>query len=92
MVMCCVLHSCWSSCFLIQFIEVPFHSMQELTPDANIVSTRYTKSAIKSCAALSYVEAQARMDDRFLVFLISANTLIINHKYNLIVLSSSLYF
>jgi hypothetical protein len=29
------------------------------------VSTRFTKSVIKSCAALSYVEAQARMDDRF---------------------------
>ncbi|KAF8405573.1 hypothetical protein HHK36_010480 [Tetracentron sinense] len=27
------------------------------------ISTRYTKSVIKSCAALSYVEAQARMDD-----------------------------
>jgi exoribonuclease R len=29
------------------------------------VSTRFTKSVIKSCSALSYVEAQARMDDRF---------------------------
>lgn len=37
---------------------------QELTPEAEIISTRYTKSVIKSCAALSYVEAQARMDDR----------------------------
>lgn len=36
-----------------------------MTPQADIISTRYTKSAIKSCAALSYVEAQARMDDRF---------------------------
>ncbi|KAI0530641.1 hypothetical protein KFK09_000188 [Dendrobium nobile] len=34
-----------------------------LTPDANIVSTRFTKSTIKSCAALSYVEAQTLMDD-----------------------------
>lgn len=35
-----------------------------MTPGAEIISTRYTKSVIKSCAALSYVEAQARMDDR----------------------------
>lgn len=35
-----------------------------MTPEAEIISTRYTKSVIKSCAALSYVEAQARMDDR----------------------------
>ncbi|PSS29976.1 Exosome complex exonuclease RRP44 A like [Actinidia chinensis var. chinensis] len=35
----------------------------EMTPEAEIISTRYTKSVIKSCAALSYVEAQARMDD-----------------------------
>lgn len=38
---------------------------QEMTPDAEIISTKYTKSVIKSCAALSYVEAQARMDDRY---------------------------
>lgn len=31
------------------------------------MSTRFTKSIIKSCAALSYVEAQARMDDRFVL-------------------------
>lgn len=35
-----------------------------MTPDAEVISTRYTKSVIKSCAALSYVEAQVRMDDR----------------------------
>jgi exosome complex exonuclease DIS3/RRP44 len=37
---------------------------QEMTSEAEIISTRYTKSVIKSSAALSYVEAQARMDDR----------------------------
>lgn len=43
--------------------------VQEMTPDADIISSRYTKSVIKSCAAMSYVEAQARMDDRcFLAF------------------------
>nr|XP_016439123.1 PREDICTED: exosome complex exonuclease RRP44 homolog A-like [Nicotiana tabacum] len=41
--------------------------LYEMTPDAEIISTRYTKSVIKSCAALSYVEAQARMDDSRLV-------------------------
>ncbi|KAI3942129.1 hypothetical protein MKW98_003728, partial [Papaver atlanticum] len=35
----------------------------EITSEAKIISTRYTKSVIKSCAALSYIEAQARMDD-----------------------------
>lgn len=40
-----------------------------MTPQADIISSRFTKSVIKSCAAMSYVEAQARMDDR--LFLIS---------------------
>ncbi|KAL6524421.1 Exosome complex exonuclease RRP44 A [Orobanche hederae] len=34
-----------------------------MTPEAEIISTRYGKAIVKSCAALSYVEAQARMDD-----------------------------
>lgn len=38
---------------------------QEMTPEAEIISTRYTKSVIKSCAAMSYIEAQAKMDDRW---------------------------
>jgi len=38
-----------------------------MTPDADVISTRYTKSVIKSCAAISYDEAQARMDDRYLL-------------------------
>ena len=47
---------------------------QEMTPEADIISTRYTKSVIKSCAALSYIEAQARMDDRcdFIQFWLTA--------------------
>lgn len=43
--------------------RLAFSVIWELTPEAEIISTRYTKSVIKSCAALSYVEAQARMDD-----------------------------
>lgn len=43
--------------------RLAFSVIWEMTPEADIVSTRYTKSVIKSAAALSYVEAQARMDD-----------------------------
>lgn len=39
-----------------------------MNPEAEIISTRFTKSIIKSSAALSYVEAQARMDDRYILF------------------------
>ncbi|KAI3462305.1 hypothetical protein Pfo_018968, partial [Paulownia fortunei] len=43
--------------------RLTFSVIWEMTPEAEIISTRYTKAIIKSCAALSYVEAQARMDD-----------------------------
>ncbi|CAJ2635945.1 unnamed protein product [Trifolium pratense] len=43
--------------------RLAFSVIWEMTPEADIVATRYTKSVIKSAAALSYVEAQARMDD-----------------------------
>ncbi|XP_058764540.1 exosome complex exonuclease RRP44 homolog A-like [Vicia villosa] len=43
--------------------RLAFSVIWEMTPEADIISTRYTKSVIKSTAALSYVEAQARMDD-----------------------------
>ncbi|KAL3629670.1 Exosome complex exonuclease RRP44 A [Castilleja foliolosa] len=43
--------------------RLTFSVIWEMTPEAEIVSTRYTKAIIKSCAAMSYVEAQARMDD-----------------------------
>ncbi|KAK7353532.1 hypothetical protein VNO80_18981 [Phaseolus coccineus] len=43
--------------------RLAFSVIWEMTPEADIISTRYTKSVIKSSAALSYVEAQARMDD-----------------------------
>ncbi|KAK9164738.1 hypothetical protein Syun_005640 [Stephania yunnanensis] len=44
--------------------RLAFSVIWEMTPEAEIISTSYTKSVIKSCAALSYVEAQTRMDDR----------------------------
>ncbi|PKA52121.1 Ribonuclease II, chloroplastic/mitochondrial [Apostasia shenzhenica] len=47
--------------------RLAFSVIWEMTPDAQIISSRYTKSVIKSCAALSYVEAQARMDDSRLI-------------------------
>ncbi|KAI3838916.1 hypothetical protein MKX03_002692 [Papaver bracteatum] len=43
--------------------RLAFSVIWEMTPEAEIISTRYTKSVIKSCAALSYIEAQVRMDD-----------------------------
>ncbi|GFQ06758.1 exosome complex exonuclease rrp44 [Phtheirospermum japonicum] len=43
--------------------RLTFSVIWEMTPEAEIICTRYTKAIIKSCAALSYVEAQARMDD-----------------------------
>ncbi|KAE8701285.1 Ribonuclease II family protein isoform 2 [Hibiscus syriacus] len=43
--------------------RLAFSVIWDMSPDAEIISTRFTKSVIKSCAALSYVEAQARMDD-----------------------------
>jgi hypothetical protein len=52
--------------------------VHEMTPDADIIATRYTKSDIKSCAAMSYVEAQVRMDGRcFLAFSLLSLTILI---------------
>ncbi|XP_073149345.1 exosome complex exonuclease RRP44 homolog A [Henckelia pumila] len=47
--------------------RLAFSVIWEMTPEAEIISTKFTKAIIKSCAALSYVEAQARMDDNRLV-------------------------
>ncbi|XP_009369787.2 exosome complex exonuclease RRP44 homolog A [Pyrus x bretschneideri] len=43
--------------------RLAFSVIWDMTAEAEIISARYTKSVIKSCAALSYIEAQARMDD-----------------------------
>ncbi|GLT82513.1 hypothetical protein SLE2022_008780 [Rubroshorea leprosula] len=43
--------------------RLAFSVIWKMTPEAEIISSKFTKSIIKSCAALSYVEAQARMDD-----------------------------
>ncbi|XP_066998770.1 exosome complex exonuclease RRP44 [Anabrus simplex] len=41
-----------------------FSCIWEMTRDANIVNTRYCKSIIRSRAALTYEEAQIRIDDK----------------------------
>ena len=44
---------------------------QELTPEAEIVNVRFTKSVIASKAAFTYEEAQLRKDDRYVIFVSS---------------------
>lgn len=51
--------------YLQMFIILILLECQIMTSEAEIESVRFTKSVIKSSAALSYIEAQARMDDRF---------------------------
>ncbi|KAL2912650.1 exosome catalytic subunit dis3 [Polyrhizophydium stewartii] len=43
--------------------RLAFSCLWEITPDAEVVSTRFTKSVIRSKASLTYDEAQARLDD-----------------------------
>lgn len=43
--------------------RLTFSVLWEMTPDAHIVSSRFTKGLIRSRAALTYAEAQARIDD-----------------------------
>ncbi|KAL1838003.1 hypothetical protein VTJ49DRAFT_3151 [Mycothermus thermophilus] len=51
-------------CSLKPYIErFAFSVLWELTPDADVVSVRFTKSVIKSREAFSYEQAQLRVDD-----------------------------
>ncbi|KAF9448203.1 RNB-domain-containing protein [Macrolepiota fuliginosa MF-IS2] len=51
-------------CSLRPFVErLAFSAIWELTPDAEIVNVRFTKSVIASKAAFTYEEAQIRKDD-----------------------------
>lgn len=51
-------------CSLKPYVErYAFSVLWELTPDADIVSVRFTKSVIKSREAFSYEQAQMRVDD-----------------------------
>ncbi|RPA77880.1 RNB-domain-containing protein [Ascobolus immersus RN42] len=51
-------------CSLKPYVErFAFSVLWEMTPDAEIVSAEFTKSAIKSVEAFSYEQAQLRIDD-----------------------------
>jgi len=43
--------------------RLAFSVLWEVTPEADIVATRFTKSLIRSRAAMTYAEAQSRIDD-----------------------------
>ncbi|CAJ1405351.1 unnamed protein product [Effrenium voratum] len=43
--------------------RLTFSVLWEMTPEAEVVDTKYCKAIIKSREALSYAEAQARIDD-----------------------------
>eukprot|EP00887_Chlorella_sp_A99_P004969 scaffold4.g4969.t1 len=43
--------------------RLAFSVLWEVTPGADVVSARFTKSVIRSRAALTYAEAQSRIDD-----------------------------
>lgn len=43
--------------------RLAFSVLWEMTPDAEAVSVRFTKSVIASRAALTYAQAQTRIDD-----------------------------
>ncbi|KAI3428619.1 hypothetical protein D9Q98_007442 [Chlorella vulgaris] len=53
--------------------RLAFSVIWEVTPDAEILSSRFTKSVIRSRAALTYAEAQSRIDDPRLTDDISTN-------------------
>ncbi len=48
-------------------IRSDIQTNQELTPDADIVNVRFTKSVIASKAAFTYEEAQIRKDDPYVI-------------------------
>ncbi|RDL42258.1 Uncharacterized protein BP5553_02237 [Venustampulla echinocandica] len=51
-------------CSLMPYVErYAFSAIWEITPDADIVKSNFTKSVIKSREAFSYEEAQLRVDD-----------------------------
>lgn len=52
-------------CSLKPYVErYAFSVLWEITPDANIVSSNFTKSVIRSREAFSYEQAQIRIDDK----------------------------
>lgn len=56
------------SCFCVHSLRggverLTFSVLWEMTPDAHILSSRFTKGLIRSRAALTYADAQACIDD-----------------------------
>ena len=43
--------------------RLTFSVLWEMTPNADIISSTFTKAVIRSSAALTYAEAQSRIDD-----------------------------
>ena len=59
-------------CSLRENVErLSFSVIWELTPDARIIDTHFSKSIIKSASSFTYDEAQSRMDDQLSSFLSS---------------------
>lgn len=58
--------------------RLAFSVLWEITEDAEILSTEFTKSVIKSRAALTYAEAQSRIDDIRMEDEISCNLRMMN--------------
>ena len=53
--------------------RLAFSVIWEVTPEAEVVGTQFTKSVIRSRAALTYAEAQSRIDDNRLTDEITRN-------------------
>lgn len=59
-----------SLCSLVSKVDrLAFSVIWEITPDAKIVNTEFTKSVIRSRASLTYQQAQAIIDDKYVVCL-----------------------
>ncbi len=58
--------------------RLAFSCIWEMTPDADIISSTFTKSVIRSKAALTYQEAQSRLDDDRLTDEVTCSLRILN--------------
>ncbi|EFN55177.1 hypothetical protein CHLNCDRAFT_35599 [Chlorella variabilis] len=58
--------------------RLAFSVIWEVTPEAEVVSSQFTKSVIRSRAALTYAEAQSRIDDARLTDELSINLRTLN--------------
>lgn len=58
--------------------RLAFSVIWELTPEGNIVKVHFTKSVIRSRAAMTYAEAQSRIDDPRLTDELSVNLRLMN--------------